>query len=100
MRTISERVWNARQSWNFERTVITDDWTKIRVRIVRNAYDHQSFAEAQLWNGEGWVQVVCFPIACCLISRVSYVTPDGPRVRSAFAADAQRLLDEALAVLS
>ena len=99
--TISERCWNSEQSWHYEKTVswlMNSAWHKLRVCIRRNAYDHQSFARVERWNGEQWHQVTRCPIGECSCREVSYVQ-DNIGV-AAFHADADRLLGETYDIIS
>jgi hypothetical protein len=68
---ISVRTWNASQSWHHEATVRVLAH-KIRIRIRRNAYDDQSYAEAQLFTLEnGWKQICHRPISACAVAAFS-----------------------------
>jgi len=99
---ISERVWNANQSWYYERTVrcsVTPDHSPdtLRISIRRNAYDDQSSAEVERWTPDGWKSVVWQAIQFCECKGLSYAK-DGVRA-SDFHNDGIALLKEALAVL-
>ena len=103
--TVSERVWNAGQSWHYQWTVrcalvrlgATSCERTLRVRIQRNAYDDQSSAIVEAWSGTRWEGVVTAPITECECRSVSYVTKGV--AAAAFHADAKRLLAEALEVI-
>ena len=54
MATISERIWSADQSWNYERVHSTEDGQRLRTTIRRNAYDNQSYGKVERWDGAKW----------------------------------------------
>ena len=56
MRT-KTRVWRADQSWHYE-MVWEIDGHKLRTTVRRNAYDAQSSAKVDRWDGEKWQNVV------------------------------------------
>lgn len=60
------------QSWFFTQIAIIGK-NKFRIRIRRDAYDFQSYALAELWNGQEWKQVISRPIEKMLCHSVSYV---------------------------
>jgi hypothetical protein len=67
-------IYNSRQSW------IAVETTKIlghmlRITVCRNAYDEQSYAKTDRWDGEKWRQVDRLPITQMPeeARRVSYV---------------------------
>lgn len=72
---ISLNVYNLNQSWIFDR-IVNVNGQKLRVLIVRNAYDTQSSAQVQLWSGSKWEQVYTQPISACNCQRISYVQKD------------------------
>lgn len=94
---ISERIWNADQSWYFERTVQVGV-VKLKVKIRRNAYNDQSYARVERWNGEEWKIVVTAPITECQCQSLSYVTR-GVNLAD-FEKDYTRLLTEAVKIVS
>ena len=95
---ISERVWNGSQSVNFERLVAIGD-KRVRYRIKVDAYDFQSSAIAEIWNGERWNRIHVIPGEEVLTRKmVSYVTK-GVTAR-AFAGDLAELERVVKAVLS
>jgi len=95
--TIQEDLWNARSSWNY--TAITDhEGTRLRVEIRRNAYDDQSHAICERWDGSTWQQVTSRPIEV-MVSRIeSYVTQTADIEK--FRQDADDLRSRALAVIA
>jgi len=96
MTTISERVWNAGQAWNFQRTVATRHGN-LRTTIRRNAYDDQSWSKVERWDGDKWQEVVTIPIEFLSCKTLSYVVRG--ITKKEFAADAKLLLDEAVKVI-
>lgn len=53
---ISDRTWLSQQSWHRERIVKTGAYT-IRYHVRCNAYDFQSYADAEVWRDNKWSQV-------------------------------------------
>jgi hypothetical protein len=94
---VRERLWNANQSWHYERIVRFLDYT-LRVRIRRNSADFQSSAAVERWSGDnGWQQVAASHIAECACQSASYVTSSTPQ--RPFDADADRLITLAKEIL-
>lgn len=92
---ISERVYNQNQSWYFEHTVLVNEGTtsfKLRVAIRRNAYDNQSYAHVDMWNGNEWKRVLGVPITECVCKSISYT--DVAVTKTAFVIDSNKLLLE------
>ena len=100
-KTIVERCWNSGQSWHYTGTfksVLSNGTTHtLRVRIERNAYDFQSSARVERWNGDKWCGVSYKPIAECNCFGLSYVEKGVEP--SYFEPDVTALLDEALAIV-
>lgn len=97
-RVITERVWYGRQSVNLERIVAIGD-KRVRYLVEVDAYDFQSSARAELWNGEKWHRVHYIPGPEVLTGKmVSYVTK-GVTAR-AFAGDLAELERVVKAVIS
>jgi hypothetical protein len=92
---ISERFYPHSQSLWYER-VLDHKGTRFRVEIRRNAYDDQSWARVDRWNGEEWKRVVHAPISACLCKEVSYAARNP--TQELFEKDADRLLQEALEI--
>ena len=100
MKTISERIWNASQSWNYEH-IATVDGHKVRVRIRRNFYDTQSYAEVQVFSvTEGWKQITSLSIGETATSCFSSQSGQTPALVNAMRSDAANLIDIATAVLT
>jgi hypothetical protein len=102
MEVIQNEVDNHGQSWNFAHIVKGNTGKggvyKLRIRIRRNAYDAQSYALAEHWNGYKWHEVVRQAIDRCECQSISYVSRGvTPEI---FKNDCKRLLDMALAVVS
>jgi len=107
MEIIQNEVDNRGQSWNFTRIVkgntgrglgsVDRGEYKLRVRIRRNAYDEQSYALVERWDGSKWHEVVKQPIDRCECQSLSYVTRGV--TTEAFENDCKRLLDMAKAVV-
>jgi len=92
---ISTRCWNMNQSWYYES--IYKKKHKLRVKIRRNAYDNQSFANVFRWDGNQWQLVCGKSIMECKCQTISYVNKD---VTAAdFKQDEEELLREALAIV-
>lgn len=70
-KTIQADFSNHSQSWFYTKISILGS-KKYRIRIRRNAYDFQSYAVAELWNGQEWKEVISRPIEKMLCSKVSY----------------------------
>ena len=56
--TISERVWRGQQSVELERVYLLDDGTRLRTRFDLDAYQFQSSARVDKWDGDAWQLVV------------------------------------------
>lgn len=75
-KTISDRTWQGRQSWN--RQIIEDIGDKkVRFTVQVDSHDFQSWARAELWSGEKWNVIHSIPgqqvRACktvCYVDRV------------------------------
>lgn len=50
---ISDRTWQGHQSWNRE-VIENIGGKRVRLTVKVDAYDFQSWAKAELWNGEKW----------------------------------------------
>lgn len=96
MATISERCWNANQSWRYEHTVRVGQ-TVLRISICRNAYDFQSWGKVERWDGAKWQQVVYKAIEFLRCSALSYAKPGA--TEADFSDDALDLEGEACAIL-
>ena len=96
-KTISERVFNADQSWYFERIILLPNTDKVKINIRRNAYDFQSWARVSRWNGEEWKNVVDAPITEFNCHKISYV--DKGITTKHFDEDAGKLLMEAMKIV-
>jgi len=100
--TISTRVFNQDQSWVFQRTVEIKARKNakhtLRINIRRNAYDNQSYAKVERWNGTEWKNVVNAPITECECKGISYV--DLNISARHFERDAERLVKEAEAIVA
>lgn len=89
MKTISTQTYNENQSWYHKRVVVVDE-RRFKVHIRRNAYDFQSFAKVELWNGSEWKGVYSEPITACACKSISYV--QSGITDTAFEEDFMRLL--------
>ena len=99
MKTISIRVWKRNSTaWHFERIVKTADNQKLKVVIVRDAYDCQSLATVSRWDGEKWQYVNGKSIEECACRNISYV--DENVSDKNFNADYQDLLKIAIEIVS
>lgn len=93
---ISEQLYNQNQSWYFIK-IIEIQSHKIKVDIRRNAYDNQSHATIERWNGSEWKLVYQKPIMDCKCKVVSYVEKNVEK--TLFEADANELIDTAIKIL-
>lgn len=91
-------TWVANQTVHYRATYAFDK-VALRVRIERNAYDHQSFAKVDAFDSRAnrWNEIVDWPIRFCNAAQVSY-TARGSSVED-FAQDDASLLAEAKAIL-
>lgn len=92
---ISDRTYNASQSWYRERIVTKGD-VRLRYSIRRNAYEEQSSAKVQVWSRDEW-QGVHFIAGVEMKTIASYV--DRAVKPSAFDADLAELRRVAFAIL-
>jgi len=109
MTMIQEDLWNANQSWCYESITEHGEGVRLRVKIRRNAYDNQSSAICERWDGDAWKQVVSRPIEqmeCSVVSYtdlpVGYAKPTTCRKvdPDLFLMDADDLRSRALAVIA
>ena len=98
MSFISTRVFKTSQTWNFERIVKTSDKQKLKVLIVRNAYDSQSYARVSRWNGDKWEHVNGLSIGECECQKVSYISNNVSE--RDFENDFTKLLKTAIEIIS
>jgi hypothetical protein len=96
MRTIAEQCFEQNQSWMYTKVVDTN-CGRLRVEIRRNAYDAQSYAKIDKWNGEIWNFVHSIPITSCLCQSISYVMENV--TKEDFQADAMILISVALDIV-
>lgn len=97
---ILEDLEHSQQSWNYTKVVKVGD-TRFRIRLRRNAYDFQSYAIVERWNGEEWKQVLSRPISEMLCKEIGYyeelLTAEQ---KGFFEFDADALLKIALEIVS
>ena len=99
--TISERTWNANQSWNYEWLGKAGSHS-VRVVIRRNAYDDQSFAKVDRFDGSAWKTIVSKAITFCECVELSYTDKRKgatERATDLFIDDRESLLREARLLL-
>ena len=71
---VSDRTWQGHQSWNRE-LIENISGKRVRFTIKVDAYDFQSWAKAELWNGEKWNSVHHIPgQQVKAFGKVSYVS--------------------------
>lgn len=93
---ITESCYKEHQSWWYRKVVIIDSH-KLRVNIRRNAYDEQSYANVERWDGTKWQVIHDLPITDCACKTVSYVMEN--ITASSFAIDADNLISIAMNIL-
>ena len=73
---VSERFWYERQSWCAERV---ERWggTPMRATVRRNAYDDQSTATVERWDGQTWQRVLTRSIQETPAAPITYVWKPG-----------------------
>lgn len=74
IKTLNNETWAANQSWHDERLLELDAHV-CRTTVRRNAYDAQSYARVERWDGSQW-QSVCnipFPLWPDVVKAISYV---------------------------
>lgn len=90
----------SQQSWHYTQLVKVGD-TKFRIRLRRNAYDFQSYAVIERWNGEEWKEVLSRPIREMLCKDVHYYSEQlSSEQKGFFEFDAEALLLLALEVVA
>ena len=91
---LTQRLYEEGQSWHYI-AVWHVNGTTVRIKIVRNAYDHQSYGNASIFDfhRHKWNVVVNVPIMMLKCKSVSYTRQATPKD---FTADDERLLEEAL----
>lgn len=95
--TISQRFYNARQSWIYEQIVAIGP-RRLRILIRRNAYDEQSYLRGYALDPEklAWNLLVDRPIEGAACKSVSYIDAANQRP---FDLDAEDVLKELQAIL-
>ena len=103
VKTLSSRFWQGRQSWQYEE-LLEVAGHRLRVRIDSDAYDFQSSAVCERWDGNAWREVSRLA-GQVMESRngasgerraVSYVAKElSPAAKAAFAVDRDKLVLEA-----
>jgi len=75
MKRLTQKVWNAHQSWYYESLILLEDGTKVKVQIRRNAYDFQSFAQVSFFDQTTfkWREVAETPHPQMKCLNISYV---------------------------
>jgi len=101
---ISERVWNASQTWHYELVALMKQAPlfsgfahRVRVSIEHNAYAEQSIAKVEHFDNGRWEYVHSIPGV--ELDRYCYTNRQAPVVSKVFAKDAAELLRVARAVL-
>lgn len=79
--------------------IVQDDDHKLKATIKRNAYDFQSYATVDRWNGEEWKRVVSFDILKLEIAHYSYLTND-PYWKTEMAACLNYMIADTQAILA
>ena len=98
MKTLSVKVFNSAQSWNYVDVFKLDNGIVARVRIRRNAYDDQSFLAGEMLTPEGWTQITYAPMdRGCQCYDLSYVQNNV--TEKDFATDAARVVLELTTIL-
>ncbi len=95
MTMISDRVHQGRQSWNRE-LIETLGSSRVRYTVVKDAYEFQSYALAEVWRDGGWREIHRIP-GPALQTKVSYVSRNV--TAQAFAADITELRRVTAAIL-
>lgn len=95
-KVILEQLYNQDQSWNFIKIVEIQSH-KLKIDIRRNAYDNQSHARIERWNGSEWKLVHHKPIMDCRCAIVSYVEKNVEK--RLFEIDADGLLNDAMKIV-
>lgn len=74
-------IYNSDQSW-FAVETVKFQGHLLRITVRRNAYDAQSFAKTERWDGERWQEVDRLPITSLpkATQEVSYVQPKEKKV--------------------
>ena len=98
-RVIGEWMWHADQSWRYKVLVATCRKDRLEVHVRRDAYDYQSFARVDRWDGDEWQMVTSWPIENCECRAVSYVTREPDiclfrRVAAGLLVEARAILDQ------
>lgn len=57
---ILSRTWQEHQSWHRE-TLVAAGQHRLQVRVIHNAFQHQSSAIVKRWSGERWERVASIP---------------------------------------
>lgn len=91
---------HTQQSWHYTQTVKVGD-AKFRTRLKRDAYDFQSYAVIERWNGDEWKEVISRPLSTMLFKDVpAYAEQLTAEQKGLFEFDADALLLMAIEVAS
>ena len=97
---VQEDFRHTQQSWYYTKIVRVGKNDVFRTRIRRDAYDFQSYALIERWNGQEWKEVVNRPIAQTLCKAVVYVNEQlTAEQKGFFEFDADELLHLAIQVV-
>jgi len=76
MKLIQKNLYNQNQSWNYLEIIEDTHGNRLRISVRRNAYEEQSHAKVERWDGNQWQFVTSIPITECACYDISYVTKD------------------------
>lgn len=93
---IDEQFSKGQQSWDYIAIRKVADH-RLRVRLHRDAYDFQSYARVERWDGSKWHEVATRPIKTCACHAASYVAAADIAL---FRTDAETLFALALAIVA
>lgn len=99
---INPIAYNTDQSWNYQVHFLTGNGVMLRISIRRNAYDNQSHARVEAFDGAGlkWNPLGSIPFETCACKTISYVQKQLTGSDMVlFEQDADRLLQMALVIL-
>lgn len=95
---IQADFYHTQQAWHYTQTVKVGN-TKFRTRLKRDAYDFQSYAVIERWNGEEWKEILSRPFSAMMFKDApSYAEQLTAEQKGFFEFDAEALLQLATQV--
>ena len=96
MEILDTKLTNLETAWEFQQVVMVNN-RKFRIDIHRDAFDEQSWANCEWWNGETWEFMVYIPIRDCNCYNIKYF---GEATKASFAKDVKKLVADSIELVN